>query len=319
MKTRILLLSGLLMSGMAFGQTQLINGNLENWKDTTFMNGAIPVSYSEPTGGMLMSLNKITQFPGPPPVTCFKETAGPHGGTAAARVVSGQVDFLGSPIFIPGVLGTVDPFFNSTTFGATIGVPFTDQPAKFIGWFKYLSVSGDSAQFYAATTRNVGGVRETLSVAKKTIKFSESAWTFFDVDFEQLAAGTPDSLIVLGIASAGYDFSDLTNCTGSLGSALYIDDLALVYSGGVQENLMQKASMKIFPNPASNQISVQFDGNAVQNGQIRCIDASGKLILSQAFNGTQSEINVSALANGVYSLVLMEGNNILSRQSFVKN
>lgn len=317
MKAKLLLLSSLLTSSLVIAQTPITNGNLESWKDTSFTNGAVPISYSEPTGGMLKSLNKITEFPGPPPVNCFKETSNVHGGNFAARVVSGSVDFLSSPIFIPGALGTITPFFNSTTFGATIGVPFTEKPSKFVGWFKYTSVQGDSAEFSAATTRNVGGVRETLTLAKQIIKFSESSWTYFEADFVELNAGNPDTIIILCVSSAGYDFINLTNCKGKVGSTLFIDDIAFVYENGLKEDLMSSTEVKIFPNPSSDVINVNVNAN-VNNGQVRFIDASGRIAYMHAFNGNNQAISVSQLASGLYSIVIVEGNNIIGRQSFIK-
>lgn len=317
MKTRLLLLSGLLFSGLCFAQTAIPNGNLESWKDTSFVNGGVTVKYSEPTGGMLKSLNKITQFPGPPPVTLFKDSTSVHAGNYAAKVVSGQVNFLGSNIFIPGALGTLDPFFGATNFGAKIGVPFTEKPAKFIGWFRYLSVQGDSAEFSAATVRTVAGVRETLSLAKQVVKFSESNWAYFEVDFVDLNAGTPDSLIVLCVSSAGYDFVDLTNCQGKLGSTLFIDDIALIYTGGLEEGLMGNAAVKVFPNPASDLIQINYEGASL-NGSIRFIDAAGRVAHTQPFIGNNQSLSVSGLAKGMYSIVLIEGNKIVARQSFIK-
>lgn len=317
MKSKLLLLSSFVVSSLLSAQTQVPNGNLESWKDTSFTNGSVPVTYSEPQGGMLKSLNKLTQFPGTPPVTCFKETNS-HDGQFAAKVASGQVGFLGSTIFIPGAIGTIDPFFNTTSFGATIGTPFTEKPSKLIGWFKYQSVQGDSAEFSAATVRNVGGVRETLSLAKKVIKYSEANWTYIEADFVDLNAGTPDTLIILCVSSAGYDFVNLTNCVGKVGSALTVDDIALIYTGGLKEDLMNAKTMAIYPNPSSTNVTVRIE-ESISNGSIRFIDAAGRVAYTQPFNGTSTEVSVSSLANGMYSIVLVDGNNIIARQSFIKN
>lgn len=311
MKRKLLLFASVMLTaGMASAQAPLVNGDLESW------NHVNTPSYDEPTGGMLKSLNAIAAFPGNPPITCFKESSSPHSGTYCARLESGSVTVVGSTIFVPGVLGTIEPYY-SPNIGATLGVPFTSSPKKFKGWYKYNAYQGDSAEFSAATVRNNGGVRETLSVAKQIIKFAATEWTAFEIPFVEVAAGTPDSIIIVCVTSAGYNLQDLTQGQGKVGSKLWVDDLSFDYTVGMEEDILNGESMQIYPNPATDIITVTYSQN-LTNGRLNIIDANGRTVLTHNFSGQSASINVNALASGMYTMVLNSDNRILKRSSFIK-
>jgi len=311
MKRKLLLIASALFTAYtASAQAPLINGDLESWTSPP------PGTYDEPTGGMLKSLNQISTFPGNPPVTCFKDNNNPHGGTYSARMVSGNVTFQGSNIFVPGVLGTIEPYYTPT-IGAKLGVPFTDSPKKFKGWFRYTSVQGDSAELSAATVRTVGGVRETLTVAKMVIKQTVSSWTAFEIPFQELATGTPDSIIVLCVSSAGYNLQNLTQGQGKVNSTLWVDDISFDYTMGQEEDVLNGETMTIFPNPASDMITVTYTQN-IQNGRLNIIDATGKTVLTQAYMGQTASVNINTLAAGMYTATLSDGKRIVKRSSFIK-
>lgn len=313
MKRKLLLIASALFTAYtASAQAPLINGDLESWATHT----TPPPTYEEPTGGMLFSLNEISSFPGNPPITCYKETSNVHGGSYAARMVSGSVTLVGTTIFVPGVLGTVKPYY-SPNIGAKLGVPFTDSPKKFKGWFRYTSVQGDSAEISAATVRTTGGVRETLTVAKMVIKQTVSNWTAFEIPFQELAAGTPDSIVIVCVSSAGYNLQNLTQGQGKVGSTLWVDDMSFDYTMGLNEEIMNNETMNIFPNPASDMITVTYTEN-IQNGRLNIVDATGKTVLTQTYMGQTASVNVNALAAGMYTATLSDGKRIVKRSSFIK-
>ena len=306
MKRKLLLFaSALFTTYTATAQAPLANGDLESWSNHT----TPPPAYEEPTGGMLFSLNEISSFPGNPPITCFKETSNVHGGSYCARMVSGSVTLIGTTIFVPGVLGTVKPYY-SPNIGATLGVPFTDSPKKFKGWYRYTSVQGDSAEISAATVRTTGGVRETLTVAKMVVKQTVSNWTAFEIPFVEVASGTPDSIVIVCVSSAGYNLQNLTQGQGKVGSTLWVDDMSFDYTVGNAEEIMNGETMNIFPNPASDIMTVTYTQN-LHNGRLNIIDANGKTVLSQAYKGQSAAVDVSMLASGVYTAVLNDGTRIV--------
>ena len=74
-------------------------------------------------------------------------------------------------------------------------------------------------------------------------------------------------------------------------------------------------SMEAYPNPASNMINVELNGMNNINGTLHIIDALGREVLTQLCNTDHTQVNVSTLSNGVYTLQFtdMAGNKLQSR------
>jgi hypothetical protein len=81
---------------------------------------------------------------------------------------------------------------------------------------------------------------------------------------------------------------------------------------GINEN--QYSILKLFPNPTSNNLSIEL-GESMEN--ITISDLSGKTIKQFAVAGTSAQINVEDLTIGVY-FIQISANGTVSRASFVK-
>lgn len=64
-----------------------------------------------------------------------------------------------------------------------------------------------------------------------------------------------------------------------------------------------KMNVKIFPNPATNNVTISCDGNI---SSVAVFDLSGKLILTQ----NQNNFSIEDLANGIYSIVVSTENGV---------
>ncbi len=71
------------------------------------------------------------------------------------------------------------------------------------------------------------------------------------------------------------------------------------------------ASVKIYPVPASKQISVEFESSIT--GSYELIDARGSRILSDNFEGNLIQINTSSLSSGSYILICRTPEGIITR------
>jgi photosystem II stability/assembly factor-like uncharacterized protein len=71
------------------------------------------------------------------------------------------------------------------------------------------------------------------------------------------------------------------------------------------------ASVKIYPVPASKQISVEFESSIT--GSYELIDTKGSSLLSGNFEGKLIEINTSILSTGSYVLICKTSEGIISR------
>jgi hypothetical protein len=71
--------------------------------------------------------------------------------------------------------------------------------------------------------------------------------------------------------------------------------------------------MTLYPNPASDQVTVLFNADKEASYTLRIADMLGRIILTQ--NGSaiagnnQIEINLATFAKGVYIIILDSGDN----------
>lgn len=87
------------------------------------------------------------------------------------------------------------------------------------------------------------------------------------------------------------------------------------------EQIKGKDGVKLFPNPATSQVTVQYQGAATGAGVINTYDVTGKLMNKQTISKNQSlmvkNIDVTSLRPGIYHLELVVGNT-RTTQTFVK-
>lgn len=84
-------------------------------------------------------------------------------------------------------------------------------------------------------------------------------------------------------------------------------------STSIQDQIALNKSMSVFPNPAQNQINVQFDFNEAAHATVRISDITGRVVLDQDFGkqtpGIHSfSIDASSLNNGMYNIELIMNN-----------
>ena len=84
------------------------------------------------------------------------------------------------------------------------------------------------------------------------------------------------------------------------GNKIYSNTILLKYSG--------KATIKIWPNPATNRIIVSQSGATINGQSIRLINAAGHTVSPSGVhnNGQSVEITVSTIPNGIYWLELKQ-------------
>jgi Secretion system C-terminal sorting domain len=309
MKKQLLtLVSMAVLSASSFvANAQIPNGNLESW-----INFQI---YDDPdTNGIIKTLNVIATFPQSPPVTCFKDT-NPHAGSFCARIVAAQVQSLN--IFVPGVLGTVTPFFTPN-IGCDLEKPYVGRPATLKAWIKYAPVAGDSAEIFAYMLKDNGGSFETLGVAKQKYLQAIGSWTEQTLNFSY--SNTTDistHMSLVFVTSKAYDFSNLTGCSGQVGSTMWIDDIEVIGYSGVSEMLFTGEEINVYPNPSESVLNISIS-QEISNAVLSVTDMSGREISSQNVSGNQFTLDVNSLKAGNYVVVLKENNTILGRKTFVK-
>lgn len=71
---------------------------------------------------------------------------------------------------------------------------------------------------------------------------------------------------------------------------------------GVEDEVI--ANLKVYPNPANDQLNISFDNNFMGSTNIKLIDLTGKIVYSSVVNNgnQQQTLSVSEYSNGVYFL-----------------
>lgn len=319
MKKNLLLAGAAFVMGLCTVQAQnfVPNGDLEGWQTITTDGQGNPVTpYETTTSAMLATLNKISTYPSNPPITAFKD-GNAHGGSFCAKIVSAVVP---PPVgvFVPGVLGSVDPYFNPSGFGTPLAVPFVGLPEKLTAWIKYTTVQGDSGEIFSYLHRNNAGVRETIAVASRKYYQNITSWTQQELTYNYLVSNTlPDSISLIFVSSAGYNFVNLGLCQGKVGSTMWIDDVALVGYAGISEMIFNGEQINVYPSPAEDLVNVSVT-QEIQHGVLSVTDMNGREVLSKNISGNLFSLDVNTLKAGNYVVVLKQNSTILGRKTFLK-
>jgi len=90
-------------------------------------------------------------------------------------------------------------------------------------------------------------------------------------------------------------------------------------STGVQDIISQTDKIKVYPNPATDQLNVSINSNVAEQTEVIIYDQSGRKMqsLEKAYDGsTPITMNVSSLSNGFY-LLAVKNNHCASTRSFL--
>ncbi|MEI2748394.1 MAG: T9SS type A sorting domain-containing protein [Ferruginibacter sp.] len=78
-----------------------------------------------------------------------------------------------------------------------------------------------------------------------------------------------------------------------------------------------KASVKIYPNPATNQLQVSVKDEIAANSSLKIIDAKGVVVMEQRMQRNPQPVNVSKLTPGFYLVKINNNGNIIT-EKFIK-
>lgn len=86
-----------------------------------------------------------------------------------------------------------------------------------------------------------------------------------------------------------------------------------------QSRSSTRENMRVYPNPVTHILTVEFDPNSRGNMILEIVGMEGQLFLSQQINSgeNRTEVNVSSLAQGIY-ICRIRGTNRSGAIQFVK-
>lgn len=292
----------------SFAQTQVANGDFESWSNVSDSNGG----YEDLSGTFIKTLNKLHELPsvvgGPGPITTAKTTDA-CSGTYAAQATSK----LFQGIFIPGAVGTFD--ISIAPPAAKLGKPYADRPTKVKYCLKYTSVAGDSAEVFCKLTKWENGQRTIIGEGNLKHYSTISNFTNFEFNINYNSNATPDSVQLLAVASAGYNFTNLTQSAGQENSSITIDNLAFDFGTGINEEVAKQT--KIYPVPFTNELNIQLPEGVKATGY-KMMDIAGRVVATGMFQNASTVISTTNLPAGSYFVELTDSKGVLVRRQVQK-
>ena len=131
------------------------------------------------------------------------------------------------------------------------------------------------------------------------------------------ATSASETLILTGlIPDTKYKWKVRSNCSVTpIDNSPYTAVLESFKTLPLRASEMPANAFSIFPNPATENITVQL--NYDSNAQFEIYAADGKLISSGNINGENNILNISDLAEGMYMMFISD-NSTISSHTFVK-
>lgn len=296
MKKVLLILCYFFAQVFVSAQTEIPNASFENWTDEG--------TYDTPNDWI--SLNVLAGL-GAPAVA--SKSADAQLGTYALKLET--VSFFGNKI--PGLcyLGEYEINLLDPASGTLFGKPFTGRPTRFKGAYKYTPIGGDvggiSLQLWR--TNPATGKRDTIAQATLTAETTSASYQTFDLPVDYTSPEQPDSISIVIVSSANVGQYEV-------GSALYVDNLSLDYFA-VGVPVIASNIVKLYPNPATNQISIVSNDFAPFGSQFLLYNVLGKLVLTQTIAQQNTTIPLAHLPKGVYTYRLYSPNGDKSKGQLV--
>lgn len=269
MLNRIISLALLLPLSMC---AQIQNPGFENW-DTTFVHSSDYIleevyNFNEPLSGVASNWFELYT----------------HGNCRTSDANSGDYAFIVHNWYSYG-----KGYINQSS-------PIDYRPNYLNGYYKY------NGEVYPETDLMARGFVEVslTSVLGDTIGYSKqylytiSNYTAFEVPINYYNSETPDS-IHIRFGSAEQDCGNNLVC-----NLLYIDDLDLAQNSILSLDESSRSSLKVFPNPVSNQLTI----DSQEEEAIMVFNILGDKVLEQQKNTDKFVLDVEALNKGVYFIEL---------------
>jgi hypothetical protein len=221
--------------------------------------------------------------------------------------------------------GTPVPDFTWTATGGAVFIPDSNSAA--------VTVSFPAGGTYTITLTSDNGTTSTssrvINVDAPEIFIDAPETACLNQLVELTASGAegytwlPDSVIdpsVFFIATNPLtSFTCLATSQGSCSTSKVVS-VALVSCVGINANTALSDAYRIFPQPAAAEVIIKANGNK-GDVVIKISDITGKLLLEKPcsfYESGQARLDCSTLANGIYLMVLNNGDGTSQTLKFIK-
>jgi hypothetical protein len=90
-------------------------------------------------------------------------------------------------------------------------------------------------------------------------------------------------------------------------------------AGTIENEKSNNASVKIYPNPAKDNIFINFNGKPLHEFRVDILSIDGKMLIQQQFQNPKGEIRIplTNLISGTYICQIVEGSKIIASKKFI--
>ncbi|MEI7597166.1 MAG: PCMD domain-containing protein [Bacteroidota bacterium] len=277
------------------------NADFENWETL----GSGMNSYQEPTNWNTLNSDLSSYFVS----ADVTKSSDSHAGISSAKLETKSV----AGIITPAVL-TLGTIYATGTFDRDVrgGVPCSQKPLLFEGWYKFSSQGSDKAYIASIMYKynNITKKQDTVGAAIFMPSTSISQYTKFSVSFDYnsyMPNETPDSMNIVITSSYKYSVT-----SSNVGTILLVDDLGLSFNSGVEQQNNNNCRVTYSPSK-----SIIIDRTSANSTQISITSSIGQEVSSSNNSGNHIEINACNLKNGLYFVHLSSGNENLTSKIWV--
>jgi hypothetical protein len=309
---KLLLLISIIISVIDSDAQTSPDFGFETWATT-----ACP-TIQDPTGWA--SFNLLNCFPFSMPQTVFKDAAAglPTEGSFATKIVTDVIPSSVPPVPNPfggGNMDTVGLLTVGTVQASSpyiyYGSAYTGRPASLTFACKYSPQAGDSAFVVAYLTKWNGVSKDTIARGKFATGTTTATYTLNTLMMNYNSAfnaSRPDTMIVFASSSI-YDHNGAKK-----GSTFYVD--AFKWNGWVNTNDIDgiKNNVSIYPNPASNKISIKC---SIAAKSVDVMDITGRKIGNYLMTNNEVSFETQTFSPGLYIYnVIDENAKVINKGKF---
>ena len=142
-------------------------------------------------------------------------------------------------------------------------------------------------------------------------------WSKDGINFQQLAI-----MLARGTGANNlsyiYEHANPMHANNFYRLKLVDDNGSFQYSPIRQISMNKMEDVFVYPNPAKNMVNIQYNTNN-QNDIVSIMDAVGKIVKQQLLNNNSTAINISELANGIYTIRVIQNNKVINNQKLIVN
>jgi hypothetical protein len=180
------------------------------------------------------------------------------------------------------------------------GVPCSTVPASVTAWVKYQPQEGDQLMMFAVAKKEGMPISYNYGIFQTE---NPDAYQKIGIDLDSPNAECDSIMIII-----------LSSTTMNSTSVLFVDDIALEYSGvGIPE--LEDFDGRIYPNPACNQLFIQPDNENVYEWTLT--DMSGKILQTGKSSG-KAILDTRSYATGMYLLQIKADNKISTHKVSIR-